>query len=151
MHAMDSYIFVQSILVPIVSTCQALKPDVTTYNFEICFYISDKYRNRTFTPCGKKDWNMKGFLPRTHLQYSFSLLSGSIIMKEWFCRYGTGPPLWSGISICKPLQFFLDKRGKYNKQFSFLYFFEFVFEFLFCIVNKWIKTSLFENNECVYL
>ena len=73
-----------------------------------------------------------------------------------------GPPLWSGISICKPLQFILDKRGKYNKHFGV---FISVFVFVFCIVvvfankgrkyNKWIKsfapTSLSENIVFVYL
>ena len=57
---------------------------------------------------------MRLLLCRTCLQYSFSLLR--FIMKEWFCRYGTGPPMvkWY-YSICKQLQFIVGIR-KWNRK-----------------------------------
>ena len=58
---------------------------------------------------------MRLLLCRTCLQYSFSLLR--FIMKEWFCRYGTGPPMvkWY-YSICKHLQFIVDIRNRNRKK-----------------------------------
>ena len=58
---------------------------------------------------------MRLLLCRTCLQYSFSLLR--FIMKEWFCRYGTGPPMvkWY-YSICKQLQFIVDIRNRNRKE-----------------------------------
>ena len=58
---------------------------------------------------------MRLLLCRTCLQYSFSLLR--FIMKEWFCRYGTGPPMvkWY-YSICKQLQFIVDIKNKNRKK-----------------------------------
>ena len=60
---------------------------------------------------------MRLLLCRTCLQYSFSLLR--FIMKEWFCRYGTGPPMvkWY-YSICKHLQFIVDIRNRNRKKCS---------------------------------
>ena len=60
---------------------------------------------------------MRLLLCRTCLQYSFSLLR--FIMKEWFCRYGTGPPMvkWY-YSICKQLQFIVDIKNKNRKKCS---------------------------------
>ena len=60
---------------------------------------------------------MRLLLCRTCLQYSFSLLR--FIMKEWFCRYGTGPPMvkWY-YSICKQLQFIVDIRNRNRKKCS---------------------------------